>query len=145
MSFARYAPFLPGGPQRRVFFPDFWLKLVKSRKPRPPNVVVFHCPVQMTKFDIKNYLEKIYNVPVAKVNTTVMFVPIFRDHQNRRWMNDEFKEAYVTLGEGQTFEFPELFTPPENDEDSVIEDLKLKEKEQNRALAARGGLSTWFG
>ncbi|PIK44509.1 putative 39S ribosomal protein L23, mitochondrial-like [Apostichopus japonicus] len=143
----RYARFLPGGPQRRVFFPDFYLKMVKPQREHPPNVVVFHCPVQMTKFDVKNYLEKIYNVPVERVNTSIPFNPIVRDHQNRRWMpRDEFKVAFVTLADGQTFKFPELFAPPASeDDDEVIDSLKEKEKKETQALASRGGLPSWFG
>lgn len=52
-----------------MFLPNFFMKLVKPRDPQPPNVVQFQVSVEMTKYDIKNYLEKIYNVPVENVVT----------------------------------------------------------------------------
>ena len=52
----------------------------------------------MTKFDIKNYLERIYNIPVARVNTHIIYVAFQRDHRNRRFKpKDDFKLAHVTL------------------------------------------------
>lgn len=47
------------------------MKLIKPRDPQPKNVVQFEVSMQMSKFDIKNYLEKIYNVPVENVVTHV--------------------------------------------------------------------------
>ena len=52
----------------------------------------------MTKFDVKNYLDRLYNVPVAKVNTQIVYVAFKRDHRNRRFKpKDDFKLAHVTL------------------------------------------------
>ena len=52
----------------------------------------------MTKFDIKNYLQNIYGIPVAKVNTSVMYVPFQRNHRNERVKpKEDYKLAYVTL------------------------------------------------
>lgn len=47
------------------------MKLIKPRDPQPKNVVQFEVSMQMTKFDIKNYLEKIYKVPVENVVTHI--------------------------------------------------------------------------
>ena len=45
--------------------------VVSYSKARSQNKVnVFHF-CRMTKFDIKNYFEKIYNVDIAKVNTRI--------------------------------------------------------------------------
>ncbi|CAN8023510.1 unnamed protein product, partial [Ixodes persulcatus] len=67
-----YPQYVKGNPQLRIFLPNFWMKLVKHGKPQPPNTVKFVVPLQMTKYDVKNYLEKIYKVPVAQVKTFVM-------------------------------------------------------------------------
>ena len=37
----------------------------------PTNQVHFHCSPQMTDIDIKNYLQKIYKVQVADVNSYI--------------------------------------------------------------------------
>lgn len=52
-----------------MFLPNFFMKIVKPRDPQPPNVVQFQVSPEMTKHDIKNYLEKIYNVPVENIIT----------------------------------------------------------------------------
>jgi large subunit ribosomal protein L23 len=54
-----------------VFLPNFWLKLVRPKHKLPPNVVQFIVSIQMTKHDIRNYLEKIYKIPVVDVRTVV--------------------------------------------------------------------------
>lgn len=69
--FSRYPLYQRGNPQLRVFLPNFWMKLVEPSKPFPPNIVQFHCSLQMTKYDIKNYLEKIYNVRTVDVRTRI--------------------------------------------------------------------------
>ncbi|XP_063971098.1 large ribosomal subunit protein uL23m-like [Lytechinus pictus] len=147
MSKARYPIYLLGNPQNRVFFTDFCMKLVKNKKPQPPNVVTFECDIQMTKFDIKNYLENVYKVPVARVNTSVIYVPFKRNHRNERVkLREDYKLAYVTLAEGQTFEFPELFPDTEEKKnEEMAEELKEKEKNAAKQFAARGGVPSWFG
>ncbi|XP_033629860.1 39S ribosomal protein L23, mitochondrial-like [Asterias rubens] len=146
--FVRYPLYVKGNPQCRVFFTDFYMKLVKSDKERPPNVVTFECPVQMTKFDVKNYLDRLYNVPVAKVNTQIVYVAFKRDHRNRRFKpKDDFKLAHVTLPDNQTFEFPDNLFKKETDEDEedMIEEVKAKQKVKDNLLRERGGVPLWFG
>lgn len=71
LSYFRYPLYRRGNPQLRVFLPNFYMKLIKPRDPQPKNVVQFEVSMQMTKFDIKNYLEKIYKVPVENVVTHI--------------------------------------------------------------------------
>ncbi|XP_072164922.1 large ribosomal subunit protein uL23m-like [Diadema setosum] len=146
MSKSRYPLYLLGNPQRRVFFTDFCMKLIKNKKPMPPNMVTFECDLQMTKFDIKNYLQNIYKVPVARVNTRIVYVPFDRNHKNQRVkLREDYKLAYVTLAEGQTFEFPELFPDTEEKKnEEMAEDLKDKEKKAAKLLSRRGGVPNWF-
>ncbi|XP_072045215.1 large ribosomal subunit protein uL23m-like [Amphiura filiformis] len=142
----RYPVTVRGGPQRRNFFPEFWMRLVKSAVDNPPNIVTFHCPVQMTKFEIKSYLEKIYNVPVLKVNTEVVAIPLFRTHKNQRFKpKDDYKRAHITLPAGQTFEFPDLFpTTKKEEDDKTMQNLEKLQKKQDRIVKDRGGISPWF-
>ena len=62
-------PALRDGQQLRVFLPNFWMKLVKPTHTLLPNQVEFIVSPQMTRYDVKQYLEKIYNVPVVLVAT----------------------------------------------------------------------------
>ncbi|XP_078000401.1 large ribosomal subunit protein uL23m-like isoform X2 [Glandiceps talaboti] len=141
----RYRFWQPGNPQNRVFFTDFFVSLIRPRSEVTPNTVCFKCPVEMTKFDIKNYLQNIYNVPVAKVNTHIHFAKIWRDHKNRRIKPEpDYKIAHVTLGEGMTFEFPELFPDAMEKEKEVVEELKTKQKTEDSKRAHQGGVPGWF-
>lgn len=72
MSTRWYPLYRKGNPQLRVFLPNFWLKLINtpSRK-QPEHIVQFACSMEMTKYDVKNYVEKIYNVPVIEVRTRI--------------------------------------------------------------------------
>jgi large subunit ribosomal protein L23 len=70
-SFFRYLLYQRGNPQQRIFLPNFWLKLVRPEHKQPPNIVQFIVSLQMTKYDIRNYLEKIYKIPVVDIRTVV--------------------------------------------------------------------------
>lgn len=65
----RYPLYQHGNPQLRVFLPNFFMKLIKPKEPVAPNVVTFQVSPEMTKYDIRSYLEKIYNVEVENVIT----------------------------------------------------------------------------
>lgn len=41
------------------------MKVVKPTEEVPPNVVHFHVSNEMTEYDVRNYLKKIYNLPVV--------------------------------------------------------------------------------
>uniref|UniRef100_A0A9J7X8H1 Large ribosomal subunit protein uL23m n=2 Tax=Cyprinus carpio TaxID=7962 RepID=A0A9J7X8H1_CYPCA len=69
----RYPLYQLGNPQLRIFRPTFNLALVRPGKEQPPDTVQFRIPMEMTKFDVRNYLEKIYSVPVAAVRTRIQY------------------------------------------------------------------------
>ncbi|XP_067951219.1 large ribosomal subunit protein uL23m-like [Watersipora subatra] len=152
-----------GDPQIRICLPTFWMKMVKPPPDAPSNQVYFVTHQQMTRVDIKNYLEKIYGVSVDSVRTEIKLTPNqmpgmspaeatyqqnkvnphpVRDkmRQDVKW-SEEYKQAIVTLGEGQTFEFPDI-------EGKLMEDEALVH-EQNTKLNTdkpkpTGGLPEWF-
>ena len=57
--------------QFRMWMPNHPIFLVaaRNRTPRHPMYAAFRCPPKMTKHEIKEYLTKIYDLPVRKVNT----------------------------------------------------------------------------
>ena len=101
----RYPIYARGNPQLRIFLPNFWMKIVKNKHMKlPPNHVVFQVSPEMTKLDVKNYLEKIYNVPVYHVMTRNVTgqvkKPGFLDPDfdiTPLYKEDDIKYAYVTL------------------------------------------------
>lgn len=100
MSTRWYPLYTRGNPQRRVFLTDFFMKLVRNdSKPTPPsNVVTFHCSMEMTKHDIKNYLSKIYKIPIIDVRTEVRMGEFFKDPvKSYVKKKDDYRVAIVTM------------------------------------------------
>ncbi|XP_034071771.1 39S ribosomal protein L23, mitochondrial [Gymnodraco acuticeps] len=140
-----------GNPQLRIFRPNWFLTLVRPGKEQPPDTVQFRTPMEMTKYDIKNYLENIYNVPVGAVRTRIQFGSNKkRNHLNQKIKQPDYKVAYVQLAQGQTFSFPDVF--PEKDktpEEGSMEEMEQKfmedEKQRQKLDPRRGGVTEWFG
>lgn len=59
--------------------------------------------MEMTRHDIKTYLEKIYKVPVIKVNTRIAIGEMKRNEQGTIVKGDDIKVAYVFLVSYQFF------------------------------------------
>ncbi|XP_057585935.1 39S ribosomal protein L23, mitochondrial isoform X1 [Hippopotamus amphibius kiboko] len=140
-----------GNPQLRVFRTNFFVQLVRPGTAQPEDTVQFRIPMEMTRVDLRNYLERIYNVPVAAVRTRVQHGSNRRrDHRNVRIKKPDYKVAYVQLAHGQTFTFPDLFPEKKSPEggsvdealrDQVLEDQRRRQTPDPR----RGGVPSWFG
>ncbi|XP_012930461.1 39S ribosomal protein L23, mitochondrial isoform X2 [Heterocephalus glaber] len=146
----RYPLYQLGGPQLRVFRTNFFIKLVRPGVAQPEDTVQFRIPMEMTRVDLRNYLERIYNVPVAAVRTRVQHGSNRqRDYRNVRIKKPDYKVAYVQLAHGQTFTFPDLFPETEpsltdkelQSQSEFLEDVKQRQSSDPR----RGGVSDWFG
>lgn len=97
-TYFRYPLYKKGAPQLRVFLPNFWMKLVKTGFDQPQNVVQFSCSMEMSRFDMKNYLEKIYNVKPVHIRTWIAFGKTRRDPGKGYIVkDDDIKYAFVTL------------------------------------------------
>uniref|UniRef100_A0A8C5JD89 Large ribosomal subunit protein uL23m n=4 Tax=Passeriformes TaxID=9126 RepID=A0A8C5JD89_JUNHY len=148
---AVYPLFQRGGPQLRIFRPNFFMLAVRPGVPQPEDTVQFRVSMEMTKLDIRNYLERIYNVPVAAVRTRIQYgANNKRNHRNQRVKKPDYKVAYVQLGQGQTFQFPNLFPEKEQDtETRSFDDFRdkymEKEKQKEEGDPRRGGVPDWFG
>ena len=72
------------------------------------NCYTFAVSPDANKFQIKDLVEKIYNVRVVKVNTA-LFAGKRKQRYTRsgliRGRKPAFKKAYVTVAEGQTIDF----------------------------------------
>jgi ribosomal protein L23 len=82
--------------------------MIRSGKRRDPNEAVFRVPSFLNKLDIKQYLEKIYQLPVLRVHT-VNFLA--RESQGGRKRRSAYKNAIVTYS-GDSFHYPPQ-PPPE--------------------------------
>nr|XP_031303995.1 39S ribosomal protein L23, mitochondrial isoform X2 [Camelus dromedarius] len=108
--------------------------------------------MEMTRVDLRNYLERIYNVPVAAVRTRIQHGSNRkRDHRNIRVKKPDYKVAYVQLAHGQTFTFPDLFPEkksPEGssgDHDDIRDQLLEDQRQRQIPDPRRGGVPNWFG
>ncbi|XP_008069742.1 39S ribosomal protein L23, mitochondrial-like [Carlito syrichta] len=106
--------------------------------------------MEMTRLDLRNYLERIYNVPVAAVRTRVQHGSNRkRDHRNVRIKKPDYKVAYVQLAHGQTFTFPDLFPEkdpsPEGSLEKTQSQLLESGPQRPRSDPRRADIPDWFG
>lgn len=74
------------------------MKLVRPTRSQLPNTVNFQCSMEMTKHDIRSYLEKIYNIPVVDVRTRIGLGKFKKDiGKGYVIKEDDIKYAFVTL------------------------------------------------
>ncbi|XP_008158491.1 39S ribosomal protein L23, mitochondrial isoform X1 [Eptesicus fuscus] len=146
-----YPLYQVGGPQLRVFRTNFFIQLVRPGRAQPEDTVQFRIPMEMTRVDLRNYLERIYSVPVAAVRTRVQHGSNRkRDHRNVRVKKPDYKVAYVQLAHGQTFTFPDLFpekkpSPEDGSTEDGLEALLEEQRQRQRQDPRRGGVPQWFG
>ncbi|XP_018336724.1 probable 39S ribosomal protein L23, mitochondrial [Agrilus planipennis] len=147
MSTRWYPIYQKGGPQLRVFLPNFWLKLVRTEQKQPQNVVQFQCSMEMTKHDIRNYLEKIYNVTVVDVRTRIALGKTRQVDKGYVVKDDDIKYAYVALPKEEKFEFPDLF-PKEKEtkeaDEKTLDEVKKGHKKFLEKNKDRHNIPGWF-
>lgn len=148
MATKAYPFWKPGGPQLRIFLPDFYMKLVRPNRVIPPNMVHFKVDMKMSKIDVKNYLTKIYNVPVKEVRTFIKKGMLIRHPTGREVEEPDQKYAFVTMEKNAEFFFPNLFPDvvrkaQEKDEENYNDAINKMRLHQNQKWH-RAGAPTWF-
>ena len=86
----------------RMWMPTMPMTLVSARNATETRgaSAVFRVPPQMTKHEIKEYLTKIYDLPVKKVNTMIYLGKRKQAPGKRsiaRWKHRDFKKAIVSF------------------------------------------------
>lgn len=149
------------------------MKLVRPTHKQPPNVVQFQCSMEMTKHDIKNYLEKIYDVKTVDIRTRIALGKTRRDPGKGYVIKDEdIKYAYAVLvssffyavnysfkifynvfvnllqPKNETFEFPEIFPEEKKKSEEAdrksMEDAKKSLKTFLEKSSDKPGTPGWF-
>ncbi|XP_076302624.1 large ribosomal subunit protein uL23m-like [Lasioglossum baleicum] len=145
MSSRWYPLYQKGNPQLRVFLPNFWLKLVKPVHNQPKNVVQFHCSMEMTRYDVKNYLEKIYNVHPIHVRIRIALGKTYMPSKKFVAKEDDVKIAYVILNKDEEFTFPDI-CPKEQEEDKNALYLKSLKDNYQKAVEKCNwpSIPSWF-
>ncbi|XP_015596795.1 probable 39S ribosomal protein L23, mitochondrial [Cephus cinctus] len=150
MSTRWYPVYQKGNPQLRVFLPNFWLKIVNPTMKQPKNVVQFHCSMEMTVLDVKQYLKKIYDVHPVQVNTRIQLGKIRPEpYKSILTKEEDVKVAYVVLPKDQTFEYPPLFEKDDTKDKNVTDDMAALEEAKKgfKAFIKRNkvpGTPGWF-
>jgi large subunit ribosomal protein L23 len=114
------------GRKYRLWMPQYYLMMVSARNATEtrPAFAIFRTDPRMTKWEIKEHLVKIYNLPVKKVNTMNYEGKrkrITSEHGIAYMKYVDFKKAVVTFDEtlkdvGIGMRVPEL-DDEDNDED----------------------------
>ncbi|RKO99471.1 hypothetical protein CXG81DRAFT_7154, partial [Caulochytrium protostelioides] len=74
------------------------------RSTLPPHQAVFRVPLQLNKFDIKDYLQNLYNISISDVRTMI-YRPKYALQGNSITKFAGFKKAIVTMD--KDFVWPE--------------------------------------
>nr|CAH0103003.1 unnamed protein product [Daphnia galeata] len=146
MSTRIYPAFKSGNPKLRVFLPDFWMKLVKPSHTLLPNQVQFVVSSQMTKLDVKQYLEKIYNLPVIHVSTYNRMGKTKTAPNRYVTKEQDEKIAFVTLEKDQKFTFPEIYGNNDilKEQDKAMKQTKEMYAQKTKVNISKQGVPTWF-
>lgn len=144
--------------------------MIKPEYEQPGNVVSFAVSMEMvriflklntaqlqfdslfqTTLDTRNYLKKIYQIPVVSVRHRITLGKFTRDRSNGAVLKgDDMKVAYVTLPREVNFKFPDLFPSEAEDKEKKREDERVMDQskeEFNKFLDKnknRKGLPGWF-
>ncbi|XP_003380782.1 protein gooseberry-neuro [Trichinella spiralis] len=138
---------LPEGVKKtRVFLPDTWMKVLKPEKNEhlPKYMVKFAVSPEMNADDVREYLKKIYQLPVREVRLEIRqgkMIRHFDEYKEPSRMAGEFGKvidkqpdetvAYVTMRKDFNFEFPELF--PEITFEREMKQLKRLQQSVDKA------------
>lgn|ERR1719362_546624 len=79
----------------------FWNKplyLVRTGSPIADNTMIFRCAQDLNKIEIRQIVEKLYNLPVVKVHTWNKVGKIMRNpNYNTRYRKKDFKKVFVEI------------------------------------------------
>lgn len=85
-------------PGLKVFFPNTPIVIKpKGNFITSRGIVEFYVPVNQTKYEIRQYLKKIYDLDIIKVNTILHDGRLKRDAKGKWYKTPAYKKAIVTI------------------------------------------------
>ena len=137
----------PGNERTRLYLPLYWLRMVEHRRALPPDTVKFECHWQMTCQDVKEYLEKLYQVPILDVRIEIEKGKYMKHPKMPGKLSpplDDKKYAYVQLRDAK-FKYPKLkITEALSTMDKELKAFQnIQNKQRNKELG-RMDLGGWF-
>lgn len=114
-----------------------------------PDCVMFEVHPQMTKFDVKQYLEKIYGVTVVSVHCNLMRGKEREDPRYGFAIQPEADKriAYIQLLAKDMIKFPELFKEKQTEEEKSAKDFKkasVENEKIRRKQWSQLDMPVWF-
>ena len=135
----------PGDPRHLIFLPLYWLKLVEPKQVMPKDFVKFECHLQMTANDVRQYLEKLYEVKVLDVRINITKGQYMKHPKKAGLLSppmDDQKYAYVQLKDDE-FNFPKIFDEEVKDRNELdkkkVENMQNEEKNKHLNKLDMGG------
>lgn len=85
-------------PKQEIEFVNHEMLLMRSPKPYSNNIVSFRCNDMLSKPEIKQYLQKLYNMPVQAVHTFRKQGKFMMNNDTRtQWRKKDWKKAMVKV------------------------------------------------
>jgi len=143
--------FQPGQQRPRVFLPDFWMKLLETPtvglERLPAYAALFEVDPRMSRLDVREYLTKIYKLPVRDVRIRMVLGEIEWSHpkdlvfRKALWKEEDRKHAYVYFRTDFVAKFADLFRKVDDDGEADVESarkaLQASPAHQNEAFVNR--------
>lgn len=104
----------------------------------------------MTDRDIKNYLEKIYKVPVINVRSVARDAKIVRGEKGEMVKReDDYRSAFVQLSKDVKFEYPDLFPEEKAKEEKeehkkIMQNLERTKEQYKERFLKNKSTPEWF-
>ena len=132
----QYPLYVKGNPQLRIHLPLFWMRMVPSKNRLPIGSYNFEVHPQMTKDDVKQYLEKIYKLDVRNVRITNKPGEVIRSGSAGQYpirRESDAKFAIVAIRGEESFEMPKLdfFLDKDTEEKEADGDEKPEKEEKS--------------
>ncbi|ORY81337.1 hypothetical protein BCR37DRAFT_380145 [Protomyces lactucae-debilis] len=140
------APFKLGS--KKVYLPSTIFTLVRGSGRLPANQAMFHVPLKVNKFDVRDYLFNLYGLVTTSVKTMIQQSPLQRGTNKQRARGLHFmkplqmtrpassKRVIVTME--QPFTYPEAYASAESLKPWNVE---MSERMRQRAMSGRRGLT----
>jgi ribosomal protein L23 len=84
--------------RKQVIFPNKYFKLMIPSVLEKTNCPIFHVPLEMSKPQIKEYLENYYGLEIKRVHTLIQVGKVKRNRKTKRLVKrPSYKKAFVYL------------------------------------------------
>ena len=99
----------------------------------------------MTEYDARNYLEKIYNLPIKSLKSVIRCGKIRSFMGELDKVEDDYRMVYVTLPIGCEFRFPDIEQAQLKNEEDQDREKMVDKISDRKEVNLRADVPNWFG